>query len=64
MPDVKKRNIYTLNGARFYVNGNDPVPEGAEIVTVEEPAAEERAKPAAPENKSRSVAPETKAKKD
>ena len=60
MPEAKKRSVYIINGARFYVNGGDPVPEGAEMVDAPK---EERAKPAAPENKSKQSAPENRAVK-
>ena len=60
MPEAKKRRIYILDGAHFYVNGSDKIPTGAELV--EEPV-EERAKPAAPENKSKQSAPENRAVK-
>jgi hypothetical protein len=61
MAKADANGVYvTQNGGRFKIRKGDPLPEGAELVTAEEPADEERARKAAPQNRSKGSAPENR----
>jgi hypothetical protein len=60
MAKAEHNGVYKLGESQFVIRKGDPLPEGAELVTAEEPADEERAKKAAPQNRSKGSAPENR----
>jgi hypothetical protein len=60
MAKAEQHGVYKLGESQFVIRKGDPLPEGAELVTAEEPADEERAKKAAPQNRSKGSAPENR----